>query len=145
MTHCVPVAQKDGSKDIGDEAWRKKLTPEQFHILREKGTSARGGALDAFYGKGKYACAACGTILYTSDMKFDCGCGWPGFWDCLPNVVREQPDADGRRREIVCNACNSHLGHVFRNEGYHNPPPNERHCVNGVSLTFIPANDSNDK
>jgi peptide-methionine (R)-S-oxide reductase len=70
-------------------------------------------------------------------MKFDCGCGWPGFWTCLPKAVREEADADGRRVELLCNACNGHLGHVFRNEGFSNPPPNERHCINSVSLRFV--------
>ena len=119
--------------------WKATLTPVQYHILREKGTDPVGGKYDDLFDDGEYVCAACKTPLYTSAMKFACGCGWPGFWDCIPKTVREQPDKDGRRVEIVCNACNSHLGHVFRNEGFSNPPPNERHCVNNTSIIFIPA------
>eukprot|EP00658_Telonema_sp_P-2_P082436 TRINITY_DN8715_c0_g2_i4.p1 TRINITY_DN8715_c0_g2~~TRINITY_DN8715_c0_g2_i4.p1 ORF type:complete len:187 (-),score=0.76 TRINITY_DN8715_c0_g2_i4:362-922(-) len=97
---------------------------------------------DDHYDVGEYHCAGCETLLYTSRMKFDCGCGWPGFWDCVPGAVREHSDADGRRVEILCTACNGHLGHVFRGEGFDNPPPNERHCVNSTSLVFIKTEDS---
>ncbi|RNF05983.1 peptide methionine sulfoxide reductase B8 [Trypanosoma rangeli] len=138
MTHCASRAEADGSKDVGDTAWRKRLTPVQFHILREKGTDPRYGPYDSYSAPGDYLCAACGTRLYTSEMKFLCSCGWPAFWDCVPGAVREEPDSDGIRTEILCNACNSHLGHVFRGEGFHNPPPNERHCVNNTSLQFQP-------
>jgi len=115
-------------------------------VLREKGTDPRHltvakGGYDDLYDKGTYSCAACGVALYTSAMKFDCGCGWPGFWTNISKTVREEPDKDGLRVEIVCNACNSHLGHVFRNEGFKNPEPNERHCVNSTSLKFTPAVD----
>jgi peptide-methionine (R)-S-oxide reductase len=122
------------------------LTKSQYYVLREKGTDPRHltvakGGYDDLYDKGTYSCAACGVALYTSAMKFDCGCGWPGFWTNISKTVREEPDKDGLRVEIVCNACNSHLGHVFRNEGFKNPEPNERHCVNSTSLKFTPAVD----
>ncbi|ESS65278.1 peptide methionine sulfoxide reductase B8 [Trypanosoma cruzi] len=139
MTHCASHAETDGSKDIDDAAWRRKLTPEQFHILREKGTDPRFGPYSDHFEPGEYLCAACGTLLYKSEMKFRCGCGWPAFWDCVPGAVREEPDSDGVRTEIVCNACNSHLGHLFRGEGLCNPPPNERHCVNSTSIRFQPS------
>lgn len=139
FTNCAQAGEADGSKDFGDAAWKAKLTPAEFNILRLKGTDPRGGRYDDFYGHGTYVCAACEALLYTSEMKYECGCGWPGFWDCVPKTVREEPDADGRRVEILCNACNSHLGHVFRNEGFSNPPPNERHCVNNTSVRFVPA------
>ncbi|RNF21510.1 peptide methionine sulfoxide reductase B8 [Trypanosoma conorhini] len=138
MTHCVSRAEADGSKDLGDAAWRERLTPAQFRVLREKGTDPTFGQYDDHFEPGVYLCAACGARLYTSEMKFRCTCGWPAFWDCVPGAVREEPDADGVRREIVCNACNSHLGHVFRGEGFNNPAPNERHCVNGTSIHFQP-------
>lgn len=139
FTNCASLAEADGSKDVGDAVWRQRLTEAQYHILREKGTDPRGIGLDDCFDDGTYSCAACDTPLYTSAMKFACGCGWPGFWDCIPKAVRELPDADGRRTEILCNACGSHLGHVFRGEGFSNPPPNERHCVNSTSVRFAPS------
>lgn len=139
-THCVTSsAVGAGVKDIPDAQWRQKLTPAAYRVLRQKATEPVGGPLDNFFSPGDYLCAGCRTPLYTSSMKFACGCGWPGFWDCLPGAVREVPDPDGHRTEIVCHACNSHLGHVFRGEGFRNPPPNERHCVNSISLVFNPA------
>lgn len=139
-----------GSKDIGDAAWKKKLSKQEYYVLREKGTDPRHmtvskGGFDDLYDAGSYFCRACGTKLYDSSMKFDCGCGWPGFWTNVPNAVREEPDTDGFRVEILCNACNGHLGHVFRNEGFSNPAPNERHCVNSTSLKFVPAEGDSDK
>ncbi len=98
---------------------------------------AKGGFDDKF-DKGTWICAGCKTPLYTSDMKFDCGCGWPGFWTHIEGAVEECPDVDGRRVEVVCKNCQGHLGHVFRGEGFNNPPPNVRQCVNSLSLAFIP-------
>lgn len=141
-THCVnSSAPGAGVKDMPDEQWKKKLTPEQYRVLRQKGTDPLHGPLDRNFAKGTYHCAGCHTPLYDSSMKWDCGCGWPGFWDCFPDRVREVPDADGSRTEILCHACNSHLGHVFRGEGFRNPPPNERHCVNSTSLIFVPSKE----
>lgn len=137
-TSCAQSNERDGSKDRSWQEWREVLTAQQFRVLRMKGTDPVGGVYDDFFGDGTYECAGCGTPLYTSAMKFRCGCGWPGFWDCLPKAVLEVPDADGRRVEIQCNACNGHLGHVFRGEGFANPPPNERHCVNSTSVRFVP-------
>jgi peptide-methionine (R)-S-oxide reductase len=133
------IAQKDGSKDKPDAEWKALLSPKQYQVLRGKGTDRpRQGEYDDFYKPGTYVCAGCATLLYTSVMKFDCGCGWPGFYDCCPLAVREEPDEDGSRVEILCNACNGHLGHVFRGEGFGNPKPDERHCVNSTSLRFVP-------
>jgi peptide-methionine (R)-S-oxide reductase len=101
---------------------------------------SEGGFDDHFVPNGEYLCAACMTPLYKSEMKFDCGCGWPGFWTNIKDAVTEQPDHDGRRVEIICSACRSHLGHLFRGEGFRNPEPNERHCVNSVSLAFRDRN-----
>jgi peptide-methionine (R)-S-oxide reductase len=138
-SHTALPSQKDGSQDKPDSEWKTILTPKQYLILRQKGTDRpHVGEYDDFYKPGKYLCAGCGSLLYTSVMKFDCGCGWPGFYDCCPSAVREEPDEDGRRVEILCNACNGHLGHVFRGEGFNNPPPDERHCVNSTSLRFVP-------
>eukprot|EP00658_Telonema_sp_P-2_P082435 TRINITY_DN8715_c0_g2_i2.p1 TRINITY_DN8715_c0_g2~~TRINITY_DN8715_c0_g2_i2.p1 ORF type:complete len:202 (-),score=19.44 TRINITY_DN8715_c0_g2_i2:362-967(-) len=144
-TNCT--SKVDGTKDRPDAEWRAQLTEVQYQVLRLKDTDPRGftaakGGFDDHYDVGEYHCAGCETLLYTSRMKFDCGCGWPGFWDCVPGAVREHSDADGRRVEILCTACNGHLGHVFRGEGFDNPPPNERHCVNSTSLVFIKTEDS---
>jgi peptide-methionine (R)-S-oxide reductase len=134
-----------GSKDLGDFHWKNVLSDSGFRVMRMKKTDPRGvtrekGGFDDFYDDGIYHCAACKSPLYESSMKFDCGCGWPGFWTNLQGKVAEIPDADGSRVEITCEACRSHLGHVFRNEGFKNPEPNERHCVNSSSLIFIPQN-----
>ena len=129
MTNLASVAEADGSKDIGEAAWKAKLSAAQFRVLREKATDPRGMALDN--------CSGCQTPLYTSAMKFACTCGWPAFYDCLPKAVRAVPETDGSSRvEIVCNACNGHLGHVFHGEGFSNPT-DERHCVNSTSLNFV--------
>lgn len=136
-THCAQPHEIDGSKDVGDAEWRKQLSSAEYRVLRDKGTDPRHMPLDRFFEEGSYVCAGCKTLLYTSEMKFDCPCGWPAFFDCVPKAVRESPDADGQRVEILCNACNGHLGHVFRGEGFDNPPPNERHCVNSTAIAFV--------
>ena len=155
ITNCT---QQTGSVQQSDDKWRQLLTADQYRVLRDKGTDPRNktvakvpslpipfithsrqGGYDDLYDPGTYRCAGCNTTLYSSEMKFDCGCGWPGFWDCIPGTVCELPDADGHRSEIVCAACTCHLGHVFRNEGFQNPEPNERHCVNSTSLSFQPS------
>ena len=138
-SHTALPTEKNGQKEKSDAEWKSSLSPQQYRVLRDKGTDRpHVGEYDDFYKAGSYVCAGCGTLVYTSVMKFDCGCGWPGFFDCVPKAVREEPDSDGRRVEIVCNACNGHLGHVFRGEGFNNPPPNERHCVNSTSIRFVP-------
>jgi peptide-methionine (R)-S-oxide reductase len=97
------------------------------------------GGFDDTKEEGTYVCAGCKTPLYTAEMKFDCGCGWPGFYGNIEDAVYEIADADGMRVEVLCNGCSGHLGHVFRNEGFGNPAPDERHCVNSCSVSFIPA------
>ncbi len=142
MSQMAHPSEVDGSKDRSDADWQKVLSPVQYQVLRSKGTERPGtGQYNNFDQKGTYVCAACRSPLYTSDMKFHSGCGWPAFYSCLPKTVRQVPDRDGQRIEILCNACNGHLGHVFLNEGFRNPT-NERHCVNSVSIAFVPANTS---
>lgn len=113
----------------------KKLSIEETHIIIEKGTEAPfSGKYDLHYEKGGYSCKQCGTLLYHSQNKFKSGCGWPSFDDAIEGTVKEVPDVDGRRTEIVCSNCKGHLGHVFRGENY--TEKDTRHCVNSISLDF---------
>ncbi|CAE6462964.1 unnamed protein product [Rhizoctonia solani] len=121
-----------------EEEWRTQLSPEQFRILRQKGTEPAGtGKYDKHYEEGVYHCAGCGTPLYTSTTKFKSGCGWPAYYDSIPGAVTRHEDRTFGmlRTEITCTACGGHLGHVFKGEGFPTPT-DERHCVNSVSLTF---------
>lgn len=123
-----------------DTEWRARLTPEQFHVLREKGTERAGtGVFDKHYDNGEYACAACGQVLFESDDKYDSGCGWPAFTAPKDgeSVTEHRDVSFGMvRTEVVCSNCGGHLGHVF-NDG-----PREagglRYCINSASLDFAP-------
>jgi len=128
------------SMNRSPQEWRAVLSPEQFRVLREKGTEAAGtGKYNHHVEKGVYGCGACGTPVYRSTTKFDSGCGWPAFFEGIPGAITEHSDRSMfmTRTEILCSSCGSHLGHVFKGEGY-KTPTDARHCVNSVSLTFTP-------
>ncbi len=116
------------------------LTEAEARIIRDKGTEAPfTGKYWDFYGQGVYLCRQCGSPLYTSKTKFRSDCGWPSFDDEITGAVIRQPDADGRRTEIICAHCGGHLGHVFTGEHY--TEKDTRHCVNSASLVFRTAEE----
>jgi peptide-methionine (R)-S-oxide reductase len=123
-----------------DADWKKELTPEQYRILREKGTERPfTGAYWNTKDKGTYSCAGCGTTLFASDTKYDSGCGWPSFYaPASGTVVAEAEDRSHfmRRTEVLCAKCGGHLGHVF-DDGPQ--PTGLRYCINSASLQFEPA------
>lgn len=114
-----------------------ELTPEEKRIIEDKGTEAPfTGEYDDFYKEGEYVCRRCNNPLFPSSAKYDAGCGWPAFDDHYPNAVKRLPDPDGQRVEIECANCGAHLGHVF--EGEKLTEKDTRHCVNSLSILFIP-------
>ena len=114
------------------------LNAEERYVIEHKGTERPfTGEYDDFYEEGRYVCRKCNAELYRSVDKFDAHCGWPAFDKEVEGAVTRLPDPDGHRTEVECANCGGHLGHVFLGEGF--TPTNARHCINSISMKFVPA------
>ena len=137
----VAMAVDKDWKQVTAEEWKAQLAPNEYNVLREKGTEPAGsGEYDKFYpkaGEGHFACRACKAPLYSAAAKFESGCGWPAFDRCYAGAIDMRLDVshEMRRVELTCHGCGGHLGHVFLGEKA--TDTDERHCVNSTSIKFI--------
>ncbi|HRK56091.1 MAG TPA: peptide-methionine (R)-S-oxide reductase MsrB [Burkholderiaceae bacterium] len=132
-------AQRPDKWNLSDEQWRQRLSAEQYRVLRKEGTEPAGSSpLDGEKRKGIYHCAGCELALFTSEMKYDSGTGWPSFFTALPDALETKTDWHlfYPRTEYHCARCGGHQGHVF-DDGP--PPTGKRYCNNGVALNFVAA------
>jgi peptide-methionine (R)-S-oxide reductase len=136
-----PYQEEEKKVVRSEEEWRRLLTPEQYRVLRQKGTERPfANEYDKHFEPGTYACAACGQELFTAETKFNSGCGWPAFYAAKAgDRVTLTPDYSLNmvRTEVCCARCDSHLGHVFKDAPQ--TPTGQRYCINSVALKFIPA------
>jgi len=145
----APSANAESNKDkvVKSEAeWKKLLSPEEYHILREAGTERPfANKYDKHFEPGAYACAACGQVLFESETKFDSGCGWPAFYAAKAGdrvILRADNSLGMQRTEVLCARCDSHLGHIFNDAPQ--TPTGQRYCINSVAMKFIPESEYKD-
>lgn len=149
------LSEEEAAK-LTEEEWKKRLTPEQYRILRQAGTERSNGKVYQEFkkqGGGTYYCAGCNTELFSSEKKFDSHCGWPSFYDPAKakNVkTKEDRSSFTVRTEVLCAVCDGHLGHVFSGERFEAfdgepTPTGQRYCINGTVLKFVPFADEEKK
>jgi peptide-methionine (R)-S-oxide reductase len=145
LTEAGTMTTADATVDfrnLSDAEWRKRLTPEEYNVLRKHGTEYAGTSpLNHEKRKGTFACAGCDLPLFSSETKFESGTGWPSFYQPLPNAVETKTDRSFfmSRTEVHCSRCLGHLGHVFEDGP---KPTGLRYCMNGVAMKFVPASAS---